>query len=46
MKKPIPLTGSSPDLGHDPIRARFLASLQAAMKKTLVPGTVKIKPLF
>lgn len=33
MKKPLPLTGSTPDLSHDPVRDRFLASLQRQLQK-------------
>jgi len=44
MRKPIPLTASASSTGISPERARFLASLDRAMQKTLASGKIKILP--
>lgn len=44
MKKPIPLTASAQSSGISPEHARFLASLNRAMEKTLASGKIKILP--
>lgn len=44
MKKPLPLTGFSSVTVNDPIRQRFLSSLQAAISKTASSGKAVIRP--